>query len=67
MKTSFIHKNFGDKVLITLLVNGKKEGFVYKMTKDGLFSHYESIKDAEKNLLMNYQSKTNTWEYEEGE
>jgi hypothetical protein len=57
MKTSFTHKRFDDKVLITLFVDGKKEGSLFKMQKDGLFSHYENLKDAEKSLLLNYQAR----------
>ena len=57
MKTSFTHKHFDDKVLITLFVNGKKESSLFKMNKDGFFSHYENLKDAEKSLLLNYQAR----------
>jgi len=57
MKTSFTHKHFDDKILVTLFVNGKKEGSLFKMQKDGLFSHYENLKDAEKSLLLNYEAR----------
>jgi hypothetical protein len=57
MKTSFTHKHFDDKILVTLFVNGKKAGSLFKMTRDGLFSHYENLKDAEKSLLLNYQAQ----------
>ena len=57
MKASFKHKHFDDKILVTLFVNGKKEGSLFKMQKDGLFSHYENLKDAEKSLLLNYEAR----------
>jgi hypothetical protein len=57
MKTSFTHKHFDDKVLVTLFVNGKKEGSLFKMNREGFFSHYENLKDAEKSLLLNYQAR----------
>ena len=68
MKTSFTHKRFDDKILVTLFVNGKKEGSLFKMQKDGLFSHYENLKDAEKSLLLNYEARQEiAQQNEEGE
>lgn len=68
MKASFTHKHFDDKVLVTLFVNGKKEGSLFKMQKDGLFSHYENLKDAEKSLLLNYEARQEiAQQNEEGE
>ena len=67
MKASFTHKHFDDKVLITLFVNGKKESSLFKMNKDGFFSHYENIKDVEKNLLLNYQARIDIQSQDEGE
>lgn len=67
MKASFTHKHFDDKVLITLFVNGKKESSLFKMNKDGFFSHYENIKDVEKNLLLNYWARIDIQSQDEGE
>ena len=67
MKTSFTHKHFDDKVLVTLFVDGKKEGSLFKMSRDGLFSHYENLKDAEKSLLLNWQARQEIEDEEEGE
>lgn len=54
MRYRFEHKNFNDKILITLFVNNKKADFVYKMVGD-YYSSYDSIKHAEEQLLKNYQ------------
>jgi hypothetical protein len=54
MKHSFEHKNLGDKLLITLFVNGIKSGFTYKTLKNDVQSSYVNIKEAEEQLLLRH-------------
>ena len=67
MKTSFTHKHFDDKVLVTLFVDGKKTGSLFKMNRDGFFSHYENLKDAEQSLLLDHQARIELESQDEGE
>jgi hypothetical protein len=49
----FETQDLQDKVKITLFVNGKKEGSLYKM-KENEFSSYFSVKEAQESLINNY-------------
>jgi hypothetical protein len=64
MKTSFTHKDHGDKVLVTLFANGNRVASIWR-TKENSF--FENLKEAEQMLLLRYQIDNSSEEQEEGE